>query len=72
MTILGVALFSLSRIEGGLAIGDAASNQVLYCAEAGLGRAQLDRGPKAQLEGNEPGALPPFLDLPLDPAAIRV
>jgi hypothetical protein len=32
--------------------------------------ALLDRGPKARLEGNAPKALPPFLDLPLDPAAI--
>lgn len=42
MTILAVALFTLSRIEGALAIGDSGSNQLLYCAEAALGRTMAD------------------------------
>ena len=42
MTLLGIALFDLARIEGALATGDAASGQALYCAEAALGRTMLD------------------------------
>jgi len=42
MTILGVALFDLSMIEGRLATADIVSSQVLYCAEAALGRTMND------------------------------
>src|SRR5262245_36325126 len=42
MTLLGIALFDLSRIEGMLATGDAMGQQTLYCAEAGLSRTMND------------------------------
>ena len=49
MTILGVSLFDLSMIEGRLASGDAASNELLYCAEAALGRTMIDWSPGGRM-----------------------
>ena len=42
MTLLGIALFNLAAIEAGLNAGDTASNQLLYCANAALGRTMVD------------------------------
>jgi hypothetical protein len=42
MTLLGLALFDLSRIENTLIIGDAMARQTLYCAEAALARTMND------------------------------
>ena len=50
MTLLGMALFDLSRFESALAIGDAASSQVLYCAEAALGRTMVDQAPGGRID----------------------
>ncbi len=50
MTLLGVALFDLARIEGGLAIGDAAANQSVACAEAALARTMVDRAAGGRID----------------------
>src|SRR6266849_5420838 len=42
MTLLGVAIFDLASIEANLSTGDTAGNQLLYCANAGLGRVMVD------------------------------
>jgi Tfp pilus assembly protein PilX len=52
MTILGVSLFDLSMIEGRLATGDVVSSQVLYCAEAALGRTMNDSAGRMTQIGN--------------------
>jgi len=65
MTLLGIALFDLARIEGALAIGDAASGQALYCAEAALGRTMLDTAAGGRIDqiqiaaSTTPGVPPP-------------
>ncbi|HXJ78984.1 MAG TPA: pilus assembly PilX N-terminal domain-containing protein [Candidatus Methylomirabilis sp.] len=52
MTLLGLALFDLAVIEGALVVGDMTSNQLLYCAEAALGRTMEDgNGRMAQITG---------------------
>jgi hypothetical protein len=50
MTFLGVALFDLAAIEAALATNDAVSNQLLYCAEAALGRTMVDTGVGGRME----------------------
>ncbi len=42
MTLLGVALFKLATIDAALSAQDTAQNQLLYCANAALGRALID------------------------------
>lgn len=62
LTVLGLALFDLSRIEGALVIQDTASTQALYQAEAALSSALVGindpvRGPVLiqQIVGAAPG-----------------
>jgi hypothetical protein len=59
MTILGVALFDLSMIEGRLATGDVVSSQVLYCAEAALGRTMNDSAIGGRVEQINTAVLTP-------------